>query len=220
MGQSLSFFHSLRRGRDPVQYLPAAHRGAGRFHCRHQRQTALQQRSQNARKICHLVFQPDFPDQRQRQEKPVNAFGSAIALLPPPQENKPSRSHQQHHPSVLLCVQTDRQHEYCDGRQLRSQVVEQLGKLWHHVGDQKNQHHRHHRNQQRRIHQGYQKLLTESLYHRLVRDVTAEYLFHAAALFPGHQRGRVHLRKHLLGGKRIRQQLASFYPLAYIFEQL
>src|ERR1019366_4870707 len=32
--------------------------------------------------------------------------------------------------------------------------------------------------------------------------------------------GRVHLRKHLLGGERIGQQLAPFYPLAYVFEQL
>src|SRR5208337_1208217 len=220
MRQALSFFHPLRRRGDPVQHLPAAHRFAGRFHRRHQRQPALQQRRQNAREIRHLVLQPDFPDQRQRQQKPVNAFRPMIALLPSPQQNPCPRHHQQHHPPVLLRVQAQRQHEYRDRRQIRSQVVEQVGKLRHHEGDQKNQHQRYRRNQQRRIHQRHQKLLTESLHHPLIRDVAAQNLFHAAAFLPGQQRGRVHFRKHLLGGKRIRQQLAASYPLAYVFEQL
>src|SRR5208337_79090 len=217
--QALSFFHPLRRGRDPVQHLPAAHRFTGRLHLRHQRQAALQQRPQNARKIRHLVLQPDFADQRQRQQKFVNPCGPPIALFPPQQQNHGCRRDQQHQPPVFLRIQTKRQHKQRDRRQLRSHVAEQGGELRHHVRDQKNQHHRYHRDQQRRIHQRHQQLLTECLHHPLIRNVAAQNLFHAAALLSGHQRGRVHLRKNLLGGKRIGQQLASLDPFAYVFEQ-
>ena len=59
---------------------------------------------------------------------------------------------------------------------LRIQVLKELGKLRHHVGDQEHQHDQHHRNQQRRIHQRDRQLLLEGQRHALKRDVAARAL--------------------------------------------
>src|SRR6202035_1444219 len=211
--------YSNDRVGNTVENAPAAHRSARGLQRRHQRHAAREQSRKHAGKIRYLILQPYFAQQRQRENDAVDAFRPAIGFLPLPEAQQGHHHRNPENRKVSLGVVSDIQHDQRDHWQLRAHILIELGKLRHHVRDQKHQHQRHDRDQQRRIHQRNRQLLLEGQRHFLERDVAGKHFFHVAALLARHQSAGIDFRKSTLARKRVGQQLPGFDPVAHILQQ-
>src|SRR5262249_44758087 len=84
LGQTLAFPNPNGGAQNTVENLAAAHRLAGGFESWNQRQSALQEGSQNSRKVGYLILQSNLSEQRQRQQCLIDLFRTFVTVFPAP----------------------------------------------------------------------------------------------------------------------------------------
>ena len=99
------------------------------------------------------MLEPDFAQKGRAQNDAVDAIGASVGTSPAPKHNTGDNHRNQNKWSVLLDVESHRQHEQRDCRQLCVQAFKQHSKLWNDKGKQKCHHHQHYAYQQRGINQ-------------------------------------------------------------------